>query len=247
MTSSPVPAPPPVSIPYARFALSLLLVIGAAFTVAFLTLNDIVRRRADLILVFVLSVIALVMGIWAARKWWSRIGRLAEQDSLILWRRRTILRQAIFFTILVTVAGGVLGVLIASNGMEEGNFKQDLDQYDTLSQRISAARTAPTVTVDDDLAIYEIIERDVNSLKGLLERLTLEADVHDRKFPEHHETTQTTKNNLENSSKEVAFILQQIAVAKDIRTLPTTDERINAWDQKMRPLISAENQLPGNN
>jgi len=241
-TSNAVEARP--AVPYSRFAAGLLLMMIGVFITAFVLVNDLLHRKAQLFEATMLSPLMLAVGFLIAERSWSRIGSLSESDNTVLDNRRRLLWQGVIFSALFAVIGVCAGYAIAANGIEVSNYLRDLRQLRTLSERIAAARaTTDDGSIDEKLATYETIEPDANTQKDLLQRALGETDAYNEKFSEPNKNLQTAKENLEAQSKQLDLLLQQIAVAKELRTLASDADKPTEWSKKMKPLIDAEDEL----
>ena len=232
------------TVPYALFATGLLLVMGAVFIAAFVLINDLMHRKAQLLEATTLSPLMLAVGFLITERSWSRIGSMAGSDDPVLHNRRMLLRQGILFTVLFAAAGACAGYAIASNGIEVRDYLRDLRQLGTLRDRIAAAREATNDgAIDEKLATYETIEPDVNVQRDLLQRVLGETDAYNEKFSEPNKNLQEAKENLEGPSTRLNLVLQQIEAAKELRSLTSEADRAAEWSKKMKPLIDAEEEL----
>jgi hypothetical protein len=151
---------------------------------------------------------------------------------------------ALFF--IVGLGGGmILGARVGKSGMETESYVKDINQYVETGDRISQARNGARRTLEGQLAMYQQIEPDVIALKALVERLISENSEYAAKYPAARSTTAKSGANFENTSKRAELLLQQIAVAKEIRSLPDQDSQRALYREKMTPILEAEERLDG--
>ena len=118
----------------------------------------------------------------------------------------------------------------------------DLTEYRTIGDRISKARSNPTQTIIAYVQMYELIEHDVMMLDNNTLKLTRELAEYDSDFPEFHTETQKSITNVSNTKQRMALLKKQIAVAKKLATIESSEQG-NIWTNEMLPLLEGEDKL----
>jgi hypothetical protein len=90
--------------------------------------------------------------------------------------------------------------------------------------------------------MYKSIETDVQKFDTTLRRLQTDLGVYDGKFPDQHDETVKSIHGIELGLKRASLLKQEIGVAKEIESLDSALQW-SVWQNKMQPLLDAENAL----
>lgn len=171
---------------------------------------------------------------------WNKIGELDQENGQVL--RRNLLIRSIVFALLFLGAAAIVGFEIGKSGRESAQMTADFEKMSQVGRRISLARNGAAHTIPANIDMYRSIETDVQELDAILRRLRTELDVYDAKFPDQHEGTTKSMAAIELGIRRLALLKQQIAVAKEIDTIPPAAQWKD-WQARMQPLLQEEGDL----
>lgn len=233
------------SIPFARFTLLGGLAIVCCSTIGFVILDDVFRRKAYLLPFAFLVGVVLVICLRQAFLVWASIGTYGDHDSLPIRLRRTLVRRLAIFATLASCGGMLLGAQVGISGEETESYIVDLAMYEHIGQNISDTRNGAEATIEAQLAMYQRIEPNVVALKPVVDRLKSENQVYAARYPAAHATTAASAENFVLTGKRDELLMQQIAVAKEIREVQGHDAQLAMYREKMMPVLAEEDHLDG--
>jgi hypothetical protein len=138
--------------------------------------------------------------------------------------------------LLFLTTAAIVGNAIGNSGKEAVQMASDFRQMSRIGDRISQARNAVSRTIPAHLEMYKSIETDVQEFDTSLRRLQTDLATYDGKFPNQHDETVKSIHEIE------VGLRQEIGVAKEIESLDPALQW-SVWQNKMQPLLDAENKL----
>ena len=252
-----VPPPPPAADsdeaksqdqptpPFGRFTLFALLGMTCCSTLGFVVMDDAYRGRAYLLPFSIMVCIALAICVRQARGIWGKIGAIEAGDNSRVHLRGVMAWRLSFFLVISIAGGMTIGGLVGKSGSETEAYVADLALYRQIGDRISQARDSAEQTIAGQLDMYRKIEPDVVALKPVVDRLKDENQEYATKYPASRETNLSSEHTFEKTGKRDELLVKQIAVAKEIGTLPTEDAQLALYREKMLPILADEDRLDG--
>jgi hypothetical protein len=225
--------------PYAQFVLFALLSEAMIAIVSFNIANDLERARWDSTISTGIAAILCVIFVFKAIGIWNKMATRGVTNEECVLHRKKLLARCIFFGFLFIGAGVTIGAVIGTSGAQTNEFLADSERGGQLVDKISQARTSAERTISGQIAMYKLIENDVQDWNLTLKKVREDLGILDQKYPSQHDSTQTVIRKIDNGLRRAALLQQQIAAAKEIEQLDTS-EQWNAWQIRMKPLRDQE-------
>ncbi len=233
---------PPEAPPYAAFVLHSLGFALCISVIAFEIANNLAHRYWRSTTSVVIAAAAGVFFLLRALNWWRAVKKSGGSNTV---SEKKLLTRTIAFTLLFVSAAAIVGVAIGENGKETAEMDGDLHEMSRIGARISHARNGAARTVPAQIEMYNSIELDVNKFATVLHRLQTELPIYQAKFPAQHDQIEKSIQSIAVSLRRASILNQQIRVAEEIAPLDP-NAQWTAWQEKMQPLLSAEDALDKN-
>jgi hypothetical protein len=236
---SPSPLP---RAPYDKLVLSFLINAVLSSVAAFLIAYSLpLGETRHLGIAIACSAIAVLGAYWCRRLWFVVVQTEPQHDGAASARQSKVLTMAGIMLLLFWAAAAGVGWAIGRSGVETEQRRADSHRMGELASVISRHRSAAGVSIQDNIEMYESIEEPVEEYQECLARLEGEWALYQQKHP-NSEAAAKSLRNISRESERAKLLMEQIDVAKQMLPLAPAYQR-TVWQQKMTPLLQAENEL----
>jgi tetratricopeptide (TPR) repeat protein len=238
-----VPKPHTDNPPYAQFTAWLVSSSLLASVSVFEMADATTRGQWDNTAVAVIALLVAAVLARSAQMAWRRIvAAEGEDDAMLKRRQRRIIVTSFLIAMVLFTGAAIVGSAIGQNRAEAAQLTADFKRMIDIGERVSKARSAADSTIASYVQMYEDIEPDVQELESTLRQLKTELALYDTKFPAQHDDTSKSLAGIEQGLRRAMILKQQIELAKQIKTLQSS-QQIDVWKKEMLPLLSKEEDL----